>query len=137
MKSVCADDEIELTCFSTREGDGNPFRGLFHAIQTIAKDHFDFAFDAVEYRGGKISSRKTDKATVRHAGKHVRSESGQTFAAWANDSYLLDYVSFAADLRQQAHEVCDVVACAPKINDVATSAEVWRCFYDGGFVSVM
>jgi hypothetical protein len=131
-----ADDKIELERFSTLEGDGNAFLVLFYAIQAIAKDHFDFAVDGVKYRRSKIPSRKTGKAPPCHAGKCVRRESSQTFAAWANDSYLPDHISFATDLRQQAYAACDVVACAPEINAVAASAEVWRRFCDGGFVSV-
>ena len=72
MKPVRSDDQIELACSSALEGDVNPFPGLFYAIQAVAEDGFDAAFDFGEYGGCELSSREADKSTVRHAGKCVR-----------------------------------------------------------------
>ncbi len=128
---------IEHPCTPTRKRYVNGSFGLFQLIDAIAEYRLDVALNLMEDQLSQVAARKADKSPSRRAGKCIGRKSRNPYTASVYNPHFPDYISSAAHLRHQAHSICDVETCSPKINDVAPCSQARRRFYERGRKSVM
>jgi hypothetical protein len=137
VKSVSADNEIEVTRSSALESYMHCALRLINPADAIAENRFNFALNFVEDGRRKVTAAKANEAAVRCLNQQVGREPGDPLAASVDNPYLLNPVSLANDFRKQTHAVSDVETGAPEIDNIATRPQLGRPFHDRGRQSVM
>src|SRR5215469_4361494 len=99
MKTIGADDQIELPFTPILKSYLDASFVLFKSLYSVPKDRLDAALDLMKDQFSQVASRKADETSPRCPRKCVGRKAHNPFVAPVHDPYFPDYVSSLADFR--------------------------------------
>ena len=127
MQAIGADDKVKGARAGVSELHPDIVRPLFEADDLVAKQDFRLAPDRVEQEPGKIGARQGYEPPASQLAEHARPEPGYALAPPVYDPHLAHAVADAPEIVREPHALGDVVAEAPKIDDIAASRKPGAC----------
>jgi hypothetical protein len=96
---------------------------LRQADDLVAKQDFRLALDCREQEPGKVGARQRYVSAAGQLAEHARPEPCYALAPPVHNPHLAHVVADALKLVRKPHPLGDVVAEAPKIDDIAAFAQ--------------
>src|SRR5262249_27969688 len=121
VKAVGADDEVGIARRRMIESNVDAVVMFFDGGHRIAEDRFDLALTGTIDRRGEIRAAHAGEAILGHTAEDVDVESTPLSALAIDEAHFADLIAEAPDLPDKPHLLGDVVADAPKIDDVAAA----------------
>ncbi|KCZ55983.1 hypothetical protein HY30_06925 [Hyphomonas chukchiensis] len=89
-----------------------------------------------KHNPGKISSRQTGISVACHSAKYIRGEPAAGSATIIHHSYGFHVISYVVNGLANAHLFGNIVAHAPKIDDIPACPQFWRFFNNRYFMPI-
>ncbi|MFZ3328633.1 MAG: hypothetical protein WA231_23320 [Methylocella sp.] len=110
--------------------------GVFNADDAVTENGFALTVDLVIDQLGQITTRNAFVPAISERTEYVDAEAAYAAAFRIDEANLLDIVALGLETGEEPHPLRDVVAEAPKIDDIAGCTQT-RCSFDQSWLEAV